>query len=56
MIELKFLYQNIMIREGGKMNIYQATILDVERISHLFNSYKVFYRQESNQEEALYYS
>ncbi|SNT52672.1 Acetyltransferase, GNAT family [Bacillus sp. OK838] len=34
------------------MNIYQATILDVEGISHLFNSYRVFYRQESNQEEA----
>ncbi|USK82547.1 GNAT family N-acetyltransferase [Peribacillus frigoritolerans] len=34
------------------MNIYQATILDVEGISHLFNSYRVFYRQDSNQEEA----
>lgn len=34
------------------MDVYQATIRDIKGISHLFNLYRVFYRQASNQEEA----
>ncbi|NGY69740.1 GNAT family N-acetyltransferase [Bacillus megaterium] len=34
------------------MDMYQATIRDIEGITHLFNLYRIFYRQKSNQEEA----
>lgn len=34
------------------MNIYQATITDLKRVSHLFNLYRIFYKQPSDYEDA----
>lgn len=37
------------------MEIYQATIEDLEGVSHLFNSYRLFYNQSSDLEGAMNY-
>ncbi|WP_010676748.1 GNAT family N-acetyltransferase [Bacillus timonensis] len=37
------------------MEIFQATIEDVESVSHLFNSYRMFYKQKSDLEGAKTY-
>ncbi|MEH7225413.1 GNAT family N-acetyltransferase [Bacillus sp. JJ1566] len=37
------------------MEIYQATIEDLEGVSNLFNMYRMFYQQESNLEGAKTY-
>lgn len=34
------------------MNIYQATIKDLKGVSHLFNLYRIFYKQPSDYEDA----
>ncbi|WP_028400274.1 GNAT family N-acetyltransferase [Ectobacillus panaciterrae] len=34
------------------MNIYQATITDLKGVSHLFNLYRIFYKQPSDYEDA----
>ncbi|MGG2094991.1 GNAT family N-acetyltransferase [Bacillus sp. S13(2024)] len=34
------------------MNIYQATIKDLKVVSHLFNLYRIFYKQPSDYEDA----
>lgn len=37
------------------MNIYQATMADLEDVSHLFNLYRMFYQQPSDLEGAKMY-
>ncbi|MFD0768458.1 GNAT family N-acetyltransferase [Bacillus sp. CGMCC 1.60114] len=34
------------------MNIYQATIKDLKGVSHLFNLYRIFYKQPSDYKDA----
>lgn len=45
-----------MIYEVGEtMKIFQASIEDLEGVSHLFNSYRMFYQQKSDLEGAKTY-
>lgn len=43
------------MRRGIQLKIYQATIEDLEGISHLFNGYRMFYQQTSDLEGAKTY-
>ena len=37
------------------MRIYEATIADLDGLASVFNNYRVFYRQDSDIEEANYF-